>query len=155
MAIIRLTKGCETIVDDELYGNLNSYRWHASGLDRRPARRLRAGPRKMIFIYHQILHILPWVMHSLGLEVDHIDGDCLNNQLDNLRLGTHTDNMRNKFAYGYRQGVCYDTTHDKWKAYIDQTDLPRINVGTYWTHDEALAALSAKKLELGIEDNQN
>ena len=29
-----------------------------------------------------------------GLEVDHIDGDILNNSFDNIRVVTHTDNIR-------------------------------------------------------------
>lgn len=55
MAIIQLTKGYETLVDDEFFEDLSQYNWYASGAEGRPARRLKAGPRKLIFMYHQIL----------------------------------------------------------------------------------------------------
>lgn len=35
-----------------------------------------------------------------GLEVYHYDGDLLNNYLDNLRIGTRTDSVRNSFRTG-------------------------------------------------------
>lgn len=153
MAIIQLTRGFETIVDDDLYEDLNSYKWYASGKDGRPARRLRLGPRKLIFLYHQVLRVLPWVLRQQGLEVDHDDYNPLNNQKYNLQVVTHKQNMRNTTYYGYRQGICLDNTHNKWKAYLDRPDEPRINIGTFLTEIEAQAALDQIKKEMGIEDN--
>ncbi len=153
MQVIQLTRGYETVVDDEDYDDLIKYSWYASGLQGRPARRLKAGPRKLIYMYHHILSVLPWVISLNGYSVDHIDGDPLNNCRDNLRLVTQKDNMRNTIRYGLNQGIAYDSTHDKWKAYIDQPDQPRINVGTFVTEDEARKAVQTKRLELGLENN--
>lgn len=153
MAIIQLTKGFETVVDDELYEELNSYNWYASGLEGRPARRLKAGPRKLIYLYHQVLGVLPWVLREQGLVVDHIDCDPLFNKKENLRVVSHKDNMRNNTYYGHRQGICLDVTHGKWKAYLDRPDLPRINIGTFVTELEAQTALDQVKQELGLESN--
>lgn len=153
MAIIELTKGYETIVDDDRYEDLNSYSWYASGADARPARRLRTGERKLIYIYHQILHVIPWVLKSLGMEVDHIDRDPLNNQINNLRIVSHKDNMRNRPNYGNRQGIGYDCRNDRFKVYIDQPDLPRINIGTFKTEKEAEIALAQARKELGLENH--
>lgn len=150
MAIIYLTKNFETIVDDELYEDLNQYNWYASGYSPRPARRLRVGPRKVICIYHQILHVLPWVLNSMNLVVDHIDRNPLNNQLSNLRITSQKVNMRNTDRHVFRIGVCFDNTWKKYKAYIDQPDIPRINVGTYKTEEEAYTALELAKRELGL-----
>lgn len=150
MGIIYLTRGFETVVDDDLHEELDSYLWHASGPQGRPCRRLRAGPRKLIYMYHQILDVLPWVMSMEGYEIDHRDRNPLNNQISNLRIVNHKTNMRNTAKFGYRVGVCFDNRHRKYKAYLDRTDFPRINVGTYLTAEEAYAALEAKKHELGL-----
>ena len=142
MSFIQLTKGFITEVDDDLLEELNSYLWHASGLEGRPARRLRAGPRKMIYIYHQILHVLPWVMSEQGYVVDHVDGDPLNNKRANLRIVTQQDNMLNADRHKLREGIAYDSTHDRFKVYIDSPYTSRINVGTFKTREEADFALA-------------
>lgn len=154
MAVIYLTRGYHTIVDDDLYFELARYSWYASGIDGRPARRLRLGPRKLIYIYHQVLGVLPWVLKLKGFEIDHINGDPLDNQISNLRIVTHKENMRNKLSYGLG-GVGYDAYHDKWKAYLDQPDLPRINIGTFSTKEAAWEAVVRTKKEMGLENNQD
>lgn len=153
MGIIYLTKGYETIVDDEFLDDLNLYNWYASGAEGRPARRLKAGPRKLIYLYHQILHVLPWVLNSMGLMVDHINRDPLDNRLSNLRVVTQKINMRNTASYGHNVGVCFDNQHQKYKAYIDRPDMPRINVGTFVTREDAEIALWESKKELGLANN--
>jgi hypothetical protein len=154
MAVIYLTRGYTTIVDDDLWFELNRYRWYASGPEGRPARRLRLGPRKLIYICHQVLGVLPWVLKMNGYEVDYINGDPLDNRLDNLRIITHKKNMRNTLRYGLG-GVGYDAYHDRWKAYLDQPDLPRINIGTFLTKEAAWEAVIKMKKELHLENNQD
>lgn len=141
MGFIQLTKGFITEVDDDLLEDLNSYLWYASGLEGRPARRLREA-RKIIFIYHQILHVLPWVMSAQGYVVDHIDGDPLANKRANLRIVTQQDNMLNADRHKLREGISYDSTHDRFKAYIDRPHTSRVNVGTFKTREEADFALA-------------
>lgn len=153
MAIIYLTKNLETEVDDELYEDLNSYLWYASGLDGRPARRLRCGPRKIIYIYHQILNVLPWVLKLNGMCIDHLDGNPLNNKRLNLRLCTNIINARNTTRHIFREGIGYDSTHDRFKVYIDQPDKLRINIGTYINREQAEIALNRAKMELGLESD--
>lgn len=153
MQYIHITKGYRTAVDDEDYERLNQYSWYASGVDFRPARRRRDEDRKLIYIYHDVLEVLPWIIKTVGLVVDHKDRNPLNNQKSNLRLVSQKENMRNTFLTGMRQGVCFDSTHGKYKAYLDRTDLPRINIGTFLNKEDALAALTQTKLELGCEDN--
>lgn len=153
MAIIYLTRGFETIVDDDLYEELNSYNWYASGLEGRPARRLKGESRKLIYIYHQILHVLPWVISLNKMCVDHLDGDPLNNKRDNIQLSSLNDNARNTIRHKFREGTSYDSTHNKYKAYIDCPDQPRLNIGTFISQEAASTALAKAKKELGIEDN--
>lgn len=55
-------------------------------------------------------------------EIDHINNDCSDNRWKNLRLATHTQNMRNRSKQsnnksGYK-GVCFHKASGKWKAAI-------------------------------------
>jgi len=85
-----------------------------------------------------------------GMSVDHIDRNPLNNQRANLRIVSLKQNARNTERHENRIGVAYDYTHNTYKAYIDQPDKPRINVGTYCTQDQAELALAQAKRELGL-----
>jgi hypothetical protein len=45
-------------------------------------------------------HRIIWEMHNgpipKGMQIDHIDGDCANNKLENLRLATNRENSCNR-----------------------------------------------------------
>lgn len=58
----------------------------------------KKGRRKQFRIHREVLrsHKGP----RPGYFALHSDGNCLNNELSNLRWGTHTDNMRDKFRHG-------------------------------------------------------
>jgi len=56
-----------------------------------------------------------------GLEVDHIDGNGLNNQRSNLRIATRSQNMANTGPRGGSsrfKGVSFHKRAAKWQAYI-------------------------------------
>lgn len=146
MAWIILTKGVQTEVDDELYFSLNEFKWYASGLEFRPARRLKEPERRLIYMYHQVLQVMPW---ELGVcIVDHIDGNPLNNMRANLRIVSRTENMLNSVRSICKTGISVDRTHGTFKAYIDQPYQKRINVGTYKTRDAAAEAIEQAKEKL-------
>lgn len=59
---------------------------------------------------------------DLSNEIDHIDGDILNNKRNNLRSATHSQNMFNRKKQknntsGYR-GVSWHKRAKRWSAYI-------------------------------------
>lgn len=142
MAIIKLTKGLETIVDDNDFESLNKHNWYASGLQGRPARRLSVDEgKKLIYIYHQILRIYPWNLRPDHC-VDHINGNPRDNTRINLRIVTHAENMRNSARHKNRVGICFDNTWKRWKAYIDRPDRNRKNIGTFRSREEAEEALA-------------
>lgn len=76
--------------------------------------------------------------------VDHIDGNRLNNSIDNLRWCTKRQNetFRNSRKLNYSSkytGVCYDKY---WNMYKASTRLngKTYNIGTYKTEEEAYEA---------------
>jgi hypothetical protein len=105
------------LVDQEDYERLGHLSWCLSseGYVWRIVRR-RDGRRT-----HDRLHRV--IMDApQGVEVDHIDGNPLNNRRENLRLVTHQQNQQNRpkphkrNTSGYRN-VSLDKRRGKWTAY--------------------------------------
>ena len=66
-------------------------------------------------------------------EIDHIDGNKLNNKIENLRAVTHSENMRNAKRYPTNTsgitGVTYRKSSNQWLAYIT-IHQKRIHMGS-------------------------
>jgi hypothetical protein len=75
-----------------------------------------------------------------GFEVDHIDGNRLNNTRANLRVVPHKANMRNML--GKKRGVYAEGA--RFRSAIT-VDYRQIHLGTYDTREEAHAAYAAAK----------
>ena len=91
MKMISLTRGMVTVVDDDDYETMSCLRWGAGGGNR--GRWYAASRRNGRTIY---LHRLLMDARE-GQEVDHIDGNSLNNQRANLRFATRSQqNMNSK-----------------------------------------------------------
>lgn len=89
-------------------------------------------------------HRLAWAMYhgrDSGLEIDHIDGDPLNNKIDNLREATRLQNCRNIKG----SGVKYDESRRRWTARIT-VNYKSYNLGRYHTEAEAIAAVNAARI---------
>ena len=77
------------------------------------------GKRKL-FRLHQIV----WFIHHNNIPkmLDHIDGDRLNNRIENLRLATHQQNNRNRSSNRNSSskylGVSWNNYRKKWEARI-------------------------------------
>jgi hypothetical protein len=90
-----------------------------------------------------------WVHGYLPYQIDHIDGDKLNNRIDNLREATTSQNhgntvksIRNKSGFkGVRQ------RNKRWAASIKILGVATY-IGTYATPEEAHAAYCAKAREI-------
>lgn len=134
MAIIALTQGKITVVDDEDYARLSRHKWHYT---QNGYAATRVGNK----IYYMQQLILPEVPPSMMR--DHIDRDKLNNRKSNLRIATRQENALNVNRRKY-QGISYDATHDRFKCYYDKITLgqpkQRVNIGTFRTRDAAYAA---------------
>jgi hypothetical protein len=109
---IPLTQGKVAIVDAEDYESLSAHRWLVTSL-KYAVRRFGGRPVYM----HRIILNAP-----KGIQVDHINGDGLDNRRENLRLATNAQNGRNRKAQknntsGFK-GVTYSHQEKHWRAQI-------------------------------------
>jgi len=95
----------------------------------------------MIYMQHEVLKIMPWELSDK--EIDHINRNTLNNCKDNLRIVTHTDNMRNTDRHLKRRGYSYNKRAGLWSVYLDRPGLNRKYLGYAKTEEEA--SLRAKE----------
>lgn len=114
MQHVPLTKGKETIVDDADYPRLSLFKWHMG--NNGYACRKWIGPGYETYL-HRFLIDAP-----RGREVDHINGNKLDNRKSNLRLCSTSQNhgnMRKSIVNtsGYK-GVIWRRRERKWLAQI-------------------------------------
>lgn len=125
MKEIILTKGKVALVDDADFGRLSIHKWYALKGDKRfySARNVPFnGGQKRIFMHREIMGT------SKGIQVDHKNGNGLDNRKDNLRNCTRSENCRNKKKYcgGSKfKGVSWDKRHKKWIVQIKYEDKNR------------------------------
>lgn len=118
MKEIQLTQGKVALVDDDVYEWASQFKWHAlrGGKAFYAVRDIYHPKRRTILLHREILQA------PRGMEVDHVDGNSLDNRRNNLRLATHAENLRNTRLHsdsgsGYK-GVCWKKSHKKWFARI-------------------------------------
>ena len=134
--VIALTKGFSTIIDyDDLY-KIKPYKWFYSN---RYARAYTGGGRASpkIIAMHRLILNMP---DDCGFEVDHIDGNGLNNQRNNLRICTRAENNRNcrklSVSSSRYKGVTFDKQTGKWRTEIT-FNYKRIRLGRFSNEEEA------------------
>ena len=75
--------------------------------------------------------------------IDHIDGDKLNNRIENLRIVTQ---QQNQFNQKRAKGYCWHKQNKKWMAQI-HIDEKKKHLGCFKTEEEAREAyLKAKEI---------
>ena len=91
-----------------------------------------------------------FIMNCKGI-IDHKDGNGLNNQRDNLRIVTHTQNMhnsrKNKIGTSRYKGVWFRKELGSWSSQIMHNGK-RYQVGTFKDEETAALAYNAKAKEL-------
>lgn len=91
------------------------------------------------------VHRAIWVLMTgeQPKEIDHIDGDSLNNKWSNLRSVNHVTNGRNQKMHSTNTsgtgGVTYRKDSDSWRARITVDDKS-ISLGTYNDKQDAIQA---------------
>lgn len=110
---IPLTQGKVALVDDDDYEWLSQYKWCFEG---RYAHRGHEG-------HHVYMHRMI-VNAPKGMEVDHHDGNKLNNQRGNLRITTRGGNNANRPKRNNR------TYHSQYKGVYKNRKAWRVSFGT-------------------------
>lgn len=113
-----LTKGYSSLVDDEDYVELIKHEWCYDGIGyaRRNAHNYTTGKPIPVRIHQQ-------VMGFPKSNIDHINGDRLDNRKSNLRLCTQVENLRNSTKKSLKcssryKGVSFSKEKRKWHSYI-------------------------------------
>ncbi len=102
----------------------------------------------MIYIHHEVLGIMPWELN--GKEIDHIDGNPLNNCRENLRIVTHEENMRNSHRHIERIGYSYNEKARLWMVYLDMPGKKRKHLGYTKTKLEAEQRIAEARRREGL-----
>jgi hypothetical protein len=110
----------------DVAGTINSKGYHVTSINYKP----------------RLNHRLVFLMHHgyLPKMIDHIDGDKLNNRIENLRPANPFENacnskLRSKNKSGY-PGVSWSSQSGKWKVTI-QIAGKKMHVGFYTSLEEA------------------
>ncbi len=151
---IPLTKGKFAVVDAADFALLNSFRWYTSvGKNTCYAyRRVNKRPIPM----HSFILNLPL---KRSRQIDHWNGDGLDNRRRNLRIASSVQNCRNRGisksnSSGFK-GVRFCTRARKWKATIVVSSHP-IHIGYFDSLESAVfARQKAEKRIFGVYTREN
>lgn len=139
MARIPLTRGRFALVDDEDLAQLSRHRWTWVPNDRfgYAARwERRDGCKRTIYMHREVVGFGPG-----DPQVDHRDGNGLNNRRGNLRAATQSQNMANQRAR--RAGLRGAYPHrGRWKAQGKKNGRS-FHLGVFDTEREAAQAWDA------------
>jgi len=144
---ITLSKGKSATVDPEDAAKLGKYSWYYGfrGYAMR-SKMMPSGRRKTVSMHREILKAKD---HE---EVDHINGDRLDNRRSNLRVLGRSANLHNRGAYGPSglKGVSWDKRKKKWRAEIGKNGK-RAWLGYHETKEDAehIYRKASKKLYTG------
>lgn len=137
---VALTQNYAAIVDDEDYERVIQYNWHcAKRLTTIYAgSRIRDVDKKETYVLmHRFIMNAP-----KGVEVDHINGNGLDNQSHNLRFATHQENTRNQHRKRGFKGIAEQSFNQYRKRFWSSINVgkARITLGFY---DNEMAAACA------------
>ena len=140
MKTIVLTKGKFALVDDEDFERVSRFKWHAnkprlSKIWYAQTTFLRHGKKVHLYMHRFILpHNMP--------RTDHKDRNGLNNQKENLRPCTRTQNQYNRNVQVHSssyKGVSYFKVTKRWHARF-YTNGKLVHLGYFSTAEQAAEA---------------
>ena len=149
MKEIPLTQGKVAFVDDADYEHLSRYKWYANkDYNTFYALRKKKNPdsgNTLVSMHAEIIG------KRDGMVIDHVDGNGLNNQRDNLRHVTNRQNAQNRKAFQTSKypGVHWDKWHKKWRARIMLPGGKKKNIGCFVNEKDAYLAYKAAVEDLG------
>jgi hypothetical protein len=118
MKEIPLTRGKVAIVDDEIFDQVNQFKWAYATNGYAHRNDYKNGKSNGLLMHRYIMNA------KKGEEIDHVDRNRLNNSLSNLRIISHMDNALNA-AKSYivprsskYKGVFWNTKEQVWIAHF-------------------------------------
>lgn len=149
MKTIPLTRGKVALVDDEDYEDIAADTWHCNNSGYAVRNRPRSDQKTFGCKEHMHRRIMGLDAKD-SREVDHINGNPLDNRRANLRVCTHAENTRNQIprkgnASGLK-GVYWHKETGKWRALI-KAGGRSVSLGLFKTKEQAHQAYceAAKK----------
>ena len=148
MKEIALTQGQVVLIDDEDYPLVGGHRWWAqkvghtfyAGTSVR-----KADGRRTTLQMHRLIMPPPD-----GLQVDHINGEGLDNRRANLRIASRAENQRNQRLHSNSttglKGVSRHKTSNTWQACI-KVNRKTQHLGCFLTAEDAYAAYCAASVK--------
>lgn len=138
---IELTKDKITVIDFKDYATIKDYKWHSNFQTNkfyaRTNVRKSGGGYKGLLLHRFIMQC------PTNMDIDHIDGNPLNNCRDNLRVCTRAENARNRGktkanTSGYK-GISFMKDRGSWSSKI-RVDYKDYHLGFFPTKEEAYGA---------------
>lgn len=145
--VVSLTKGMNSIIDEDDYERINKWSWCSTSDGYAKRKRCVDGKQTTILMHRFILNA------PAGTQVDHINGNKLDNRKSNLRFCDNKQNSANSKkrkdnSSGYK-GVYYAKKDKKWIANIC-IDGKSINLGRFDSaQDAAIKYNSCAKVAFG------
>lgn len=134
------------MIDDEDFEKVSSYKLYFEGYVRRNDWNVKEKKGRLIYLHKEL-------MGSPDLQVDHIDRNPLNNQKDNLRICTASENCQNRIRDLNFKSSKYHGVYRKkglrnksWCASI-RVKKKLLHIGYFLTEEDAAKAydLMSKK----------
>jgi hypothetical protein len=137
------------LVSDEDFERLSKYKWYLNDSGYAITFSWDSKRKKSV---HFRLHRILLGLTDPKIQVDHINGNRIDNRRENLRIVTNAINSRNKTVpsksnTGY-YGVSFKKKQNKYRTYIFY-NYKQIYLGTYDTAEEGALAYNKKAEELG------
>jgi len=109
---------------------------------------------------HVTAHRIIWTMHNHdihdGMQIDHIDGNRMNNDISNLRCVTHQDNTKNSSLRSDNRsrvvGVSWFKATSRWIVDIG-VDGRKKHIGYFINKDDAILARKKAEIQYGYHTN--
>ena len=104
---------------------------------------------------HRVAYAVYYGVWPVG-DIDHINGDKVDNRIENLREATQTENSRNMKIPTTNTsgviGVSWDKKARRWRAGITAAGK-QVYLGTFESFDDAVAARKAAEVKYGYHPN--
>jgi hypothetical protein len=151
MKTINLTQNKVAKISDEDFERVSFYKWNAA---KSSGGKFYAVRKEWMYDLKDSLHVslARFILQAPdNLFVDHINGDTLDNQRENLRLCTRAENARNRRLAKNNTsgctGVVLANNKTSWKASVYINGKMK-HLGTFKTKEEAVSARKRAEKEV-------